>query len=180
MKVVLTGEGADELFAGYRYHRGFGSSESLQDELVGSVAALHNMNLQRVDRMTMAHSIEGRVPFLDVDVIALALRIPIDLKLRGSPLIEKWILRKAFEDMLPAHIVWREKTQFDEGSGTATLVSNLTRAMAAYFGVSSSGVASARVLEERVYRALFRRYFSESAESLVAKWRGGHSEGCNG
>lgn len=172
MKVVLTGEGADELFAGYRYHRSLHRPNRLQDELVRSVAALHNMNLQRVDRMTMAHSIEGRVPFLDVDVIELALRIPTDLKLRGAPPVEKWILRKAFEDMLPGNIVWREKTQFDEGSGTADLVSKLTPAMADRFGVSSTGASSARQLEERVYRALFRRYFSQSAEGLVARWRG--------
>ena len=72
--------------------------------------------------------------------------------------------------------VWREKTQFDEGSGTADLVAGLTPAMADRFGVSSTGTSSARELEERVYRALFRRYFSESAESLVARWRGGSVE----
>ncbi len=176
MKVVLTGEGADELFAGYRYHRGLQRSDQLQDELVRSVRALHNMNLQRVDRMTMAHSIEGRVPFLDVDVIELALGIRTDLKLRGATPVEKWILRMAFENMLPGAIVWREKTQFDEGSGTADLVAGLTPAMADRFGVSSTGTSSARELEERVYRALFRRHFSESAESLVARWRGGSVE----
>lgn len=178
MKVVLTGEGADELFAGYRYHKNFRHENTLHDELTESVAALHNMNLQRVDRMTMAHSIEGRVPFLDTDVIAFALRIPIGLKLRGSPPIEKWILREAFDDLLPDAIVWREKTQFDEGTGTASLLSKLTPTMADHFGVSSIGVSSIRELEERVYRALFRHYFPKSAERLVARWRGGHAEEC--
>ncbi|MFQ5530684.1 MAG: asparagine synthase-related protein, partial [Gemmatimonadota bacterium] len=172
MKVALTGEGADELFAGYRYHRELGCSERLQSELAGSVAALHNMNLQRVDRMTMAHSIEGRVPFLDVDVIDLALRIPIDLKLRGTPPIEKWILRQAFEHLLPSEIVWREKTQFDEGSGTSALLPELVGVMAKRFGVSSAGASSTRDLEERIYRSLFRRSFPEAAERLVARWRG--------
>jgi len=185
MKVVLTGEGADELFAGYRYQR-YLHDDALRDELVRSVAALHNMNLQRVDRMTMAHSIEGRVPFLDVKVVELALRIPSALKLRGSPPVEKWILRKTFEDKLPADIVWREKTQFDEGSGTADLLPELAPAMAERFGVSSNGISTARELEQRVYRSLFRRYFPRSVEGLVARWRGGgaqdncndHARGC--
>jgi asparagine synthase (glutamine-hydrolysing) len=70
----------------------------------------------------MAHSIEGRVPFLDLTMIELGQRIPAAYKLKGEPLVEKWILRKAFEDMLPHDIVWRKKEQFDEGSGSADLL----------------------------------------------------------
>ncbi len=65
VKVVLTGEGADELFAGYDYMRDFSDPELLHDELVRTVNALHNLNLQRCDRVTMAHGLEARVPFLD-------------------------------------------------------------------------------------------------------------------
>jgi len=122
VKVILTGEGADELFAGYRYHREIPGAEDLQRELRRSIGALHNINLQRVDRLTMAHSIEARVPFLDVAMIALAQRIPAEWKLwrrSGARPVEKWILRKACEDLLPPEIVWRDKEQFDEGSGTA-------------------------------------------------------------
>ena len=125
VKVILTGEGADELFAGYKYHREIAGAEDLQRELRRSIGALHNINLQRVDRLTMAHSIEARVPFLDVNMIALAQQIPAELKLRRMPdgrLVEKWILRKACEDLLPSEIVWRDKEQFDEGSGTADLI----------------------------------------------------------
>jgi asparagine synthase (glutamine-hydrolysing) len=125
VKVVLTGEGADELFAGYRYHRDVGNAAELQDELRRSIASLHNINLQRVDRLTMAHSIEARVPFLDVSMIALAQQIPVGWKLNRRPdrdPVEKWILRKACEDLLPPEIVWRDKEQFDEGSGTADLI----------------------------------------------------------
>ncbi|MFQ5529733.1 MAG: asparagine synthase B [Gemmatimonadota bacterium] len=175
MKVVLTGEGADELFAGYRYHQCL-HGDALRDELARSVAALHNMNLQRVDRMTMAHSIEGRVPFLDLKVIELALRIPSDLKLRGAPPVEKWILRRTFEDKLPAEIIWRKKKQFDEGSGTAELLPQLAPEMAEWFGVSSNGVSTARELEQRVYRSLFCRYFPTALERLVARWRGGEAQ----
>lgn len=119
VKVILTGEGADELFAGYTYYKGIQSDAFLHNELRRSVESLHNINLQRVDRMTMAHSIEGRVPFLDLNMIELGQRIPAKWKLKGDPPIEKWILRKAFEDLLPYDIVWRKKEQFDEGSGAA-------------------------------------------------------------
>lgn len=69
VKVILTGEGADELFGGYSYYKDFDKSMPLHEELYRSVASLHNINLQRVDRLTMAHSIEGRVPFLDLEMI---------------------------------------------------------------------------------------------------------------
>jgi asparagine synthase (glutamine-hydrolysing) len=122
VKVILTGEGADELFAGYSYYKDIRDSDVLHNELRRSVQSLHNVNLQRVDRMTMAHSIEGRVPFLDRDMIKLGLKIPTHLKLRGRPPVEKWILRKAFEDILPEEIVWRVKEQFDEGSGSVDML----------------------------------------------------------
>ena len=73
----------------------------------------------------MAHSIEARVPFLDTTMIALAATIPAEWKLYRTPegrQVEKWILRKACEDLLPQDIVWRDKEQFDEGSGTADLI----------------------------------------------------------
>ena len=122
VKVILTGEGADELFAGYTYYKGIDDLSVLQKELRRSIASLHNINLQRVDRMTMAHSIEGRVPFLDVEMIRLGQRIPARFKLDARLGPEKWVLRKAFEDLLPAEILWRDKEQFDEGSGTVDLV----------------------------------------------------------
>ncbi len=125
VKVILTGEGADELFAGYAYHKGMSDPATLHQELSRSVSTLHNINLQRVDRLTMLHSIEGRVPFLDTGFIALALTVPPELKLRAMPdgrLVEKWVLRMACEDLLPAGIVWRDKEQFDEGSGTLDIL----------------------------------------------------------
>ena len=118
VKVVLSGEGADELFAGYSYYKNYnGNDKILQSELRRSVSTLHNINLQRVDRLTMAHSIEARVPFLDKEMIEVGLSIPSEYKLRGNPPVEKWILRKAVEDLLPESITWRKKEQFDEGSG---------------------------------------------------------------
>ena len=128
VKVILTGEGADELFAGYRYYVDYKNPDLLHRELRRSIQSLHNINLQRVDRMTMAHSVEGRVPFLDVELIDLAQMIPPELKShrnRGSRPVEKWVLRKACEDLLPPEITWRDKEQFDEGSGTVNLLAGM-------------------------------------------------------
>ncbi|MFQ5929683.1 MAG: asparagine synthase-related protein, partial [Acidobacteriota bacterium] len=179
VKVVLTGEGADELFAGYRYHReDFRDPASLHRELWRSVSNLHNINLQRVDRMTMAHSLEGRVPFLDLDTIELAQTIPPELKLhsRQGRVIEKWILRKACEDLLPVENVWREKEQFDEGSGTIDLVAEklenwmtpaeFERYARAY---SEAGLCS---LEEGVYHKWLCERYPDPSLVLdnVARW----------
>jgi len=131
VKVILTGEGADELFAGYTYYKDIHNSDALHQELRRSVTALHNINLQRVDRLTMSHGIEGRVPFLDTALIELAQTVPPKLKLfddGSGRRIEKWILRKACEDLLPPEIVWRDKEQFDEGSGTVDLLPGLIQA----------------------------------------------------
>lgn len=139
VKTILTGEGADELFAGYTYYKGINHPSVLHRELRRSVVGLHNLNLQRVDRLTMCHGIEGRVPFLDTALVELAQTIPPELKLMKAPdgrLVEKWILRKAFEDLLPAQIVWRDKEQFDEGSGTVDVLSALLHAAAAEIDVA--------------------------------------------
>ena len=98
VKVVLTGEGADELFAGYEYMREFTDDDALHAELERTVRSLHNLNLQRCDRVTMAHAVEARVPFLDRAVIAWALRIPPGEK-QGEP--EKRLLREAFDGLAP-------------------------------------------------------------------------------
>lgn len=175
VKVVLTGEGADELFAGYDYYKDYGPTEALHGELRRSISTMHNINLQRVDRMTMAHGLEARVPFLDTDMIALAARLSPGLKLRRSRgrLIEKWILRKAFEDLLPADIVWRDKEQFDQGSGTATLL----QAVAARRGTLDEAAApgGARSAEEAGYRQLLAGAFEEPGPllDLVAHWSAG-------
>jgi asparagine synthase (glutamine-hydrolysing) len=126
VKVVLTGEGADELFAGYEYLREFDDPELLHAEITRTVEGLHNLNLQRCDRVTMAHGLEARVPFLDREVIAFALRLPAESKLAGPGQPEKRLLREAFSGWLPDELLWREKSQFGDGSGAAGV---LTAAM---------------------------------------------------
>ncbi len=120
--VVLTGEGADEVFTGYHYMKHF-PMDKLNAEGRRCIANLHNINLQRADRMGMYFSLELRVPFLDVAMIELGMKIPPELKIRESEKvgdrIEKWILRKAFEDTgyLPEDILWRYKVQYTQGAG---------------------------------------------------------------
>jgi len=117
VKVVLTGEGADELFCGYNYLKMIKNDKHLKRETLRLIHSLHNINLQRTDRMTMAHSIEARVPFLDHEFVEFALKIPMSLKKANDNRIEKYILRKAFESYLPYEIIWREKLKFSEGTG---------------------------------------------------------------
>ncbi len=124
--VVLTGEGADEVFTGYHYMKHF-PMNLLNREARRCIGNLHNINLQRADRMGMLFSLELRVPFLDEAMIDLAVKIPPELKIRESEKvgdkIEKWILRKAFEDQgyLPDEILWRYKVQYTQGAGCESL-----------------------------------------------------------
>jgi asparagine synthase (glutamine-hydrolysing) len=123
VRVVLTGEGADELFAGYEYMREFTEPAGLQAELERTVRSLHNLNLQRCDRVTMAHAVEARVPFLDREVIAWALRVPASAKLAGPGRPEKQLLREAFDGWLPDEMLWRDKAEFGDGSGARDVLS---------------------------------------------------------
>lgn len=122
--VVLTGEGADELFAGYHYMKHFPYNR-LNEEARKCIGNVHNINLQRADRMGMLFGLELRVPFFDVNMIDLAMKISPELKIReqNGDKIEKWILRKAFEGTgyLPDEILWRYKVQFTQGAGCESL-----------------------------------------------------------
>ncbi len=121
VKVFLTGEGADEIYAGYEYLGGYDSPETLQQEMIHITEALHNTNLQRADRMSMAFGLEARVPFLDVKSVALALGFPPAWKShRGR--VPKHLLRKAFAADLPAEIVNRPKQKFSKGAGSSDLI----------------------------------------------------------
>ena len=122
VKVVLTGEGADEIFAGYEYLEDFRTEEDLHAELVRTIEGLHDLNLQRADRVTMAHGLEARVPFLELDMISLGLSLPAGWKLAGEDQPEKRLLRQAFEGWLPDDFLWRKKAQFGDGSGAASVL----------------------------------------------------------
>ncbi|MEO0376560.1 MAG: asparagine synthase-related protein [Cyanobacteria bacterium P01_A01_bin.17] len=165
VKAVLTGEGADELFAGYTYHEGYvDTPRELAEELTRSLSAMHNINLQRVDRITMAESLEARTPFLDRELIDFAQSIPATLKLKRTdpeaaeatgPITEKWILRKAVTDLLPDDLVWRKKAQFDEGSGTVDALEGALMALA------GAKTPLDRAAEGALYERLLRSRYDE-------------------
>jgi len=163
VKAVLTGEGADELFAGYAYHHRYvDDPRALAEELTRSLGTMHNINLQRVDRITMSVGLEARTPFLDRELIDFAQSIPAELKLRRTDpetvestgeTTEKWILRKACADLLPDDLVWRKKAQFDEGSGTVDALARALTALATKQGpVSREDEAG---LYEQILRARY-------------------------
>jgi asparagine synthase (glutamine-hydrolysing) len=122
VKVLLTGEGADELYAGYSYLRRYDAPETLQKELIYITEALHNTNLQRGDRMSMAHGLEARVPFLDVDSVSMALSLPSEWKLHENGRPAKALLRRAYEGLLPDEIVYRPKMKFSKGAGSSDIL----------------------------------------------------------
>jgi len=123
--------------------------------------------------MTMAHGLEGRVPFLDVDLIDVAQRIDPRLKRRGGT--EKWILREAVADLLPESIVWRDKAQFDEGSGSVDLLAELVRDLPNEPGPAAP--FPLRSAEEEAYYRMFAGAFPdpEAAAAAVGRWHAGRT-----
>ncbi len=126
IKVVLCGEGSDEIFAGYKAVREMSWPE-LEAATWTLLNNLHKTELQRLDRMSMAVSLEARVPFMDRDVVEYATNLPATAKLRerDGRLVEKYILREAFEGLLPDEILWREKMPFDQGSGGRGIIARV-------------------------------------------------------
>lgn len=178
-KVVLTGEGADELFAGYLYFRDCPSREAMQSETLRIWDALHNVNLQRSDRMSMAHSLEARVPFLDVEVMQEAFgHIDPSHKMHSDERIEKHVVRALFEGELPHEVLWRTKAMQCEGVGTDWV--SILQGMCAQ-AVSDDEFAAAaerypinppHSKEEYYYRALFEKNF-HGMDQFIHTWPGG-------
>ena len=177
VKVVLTGEGSDEVFAGYRYFKGIDDPAALHRECVQLLRGLYNINLQRVDRMTMAHALEGRVPFLDVGFLAWAMALDPVEKVHRSNRPEKWLLRRAFEDLLPAEIVWRGKQEFAEGCGSEQVLKDHgERAVSdADFGRAAELFPAdmPTTKEAFLYRRIFEEMFpGEAPRRTVGRWHG--------
>ncbi len=161
VKVVLTGEGADELFAGYAYMQELTDPVVLHDELERTVESLHNLNLQRADRVTMAHSLEARVPFLDHEVIDWSLRLPPEDKIPAEGEMEKQLLREAFDGWLPDELLWRVKAEFGDGSGARDVLSDeLSRTVSdAEFDAERAAVEpQLRTKEEVAYYRVWRKH----------------------
>ncbi len=173
VKVVLTGEGADEIFAGYEYLTAFPTEEELHDELVRIIEGLHNLNLQRGDRVTMAHGLEARVPFLEREMIALGLALPAGWKLAGEGQPEKRLLRQAFDGWLPEALLWRKKSQFGDGSGAASVLQAEMEA-----SVSEDAFARERIEVDPPLRTreevAYYRIFNETFGGIDPKETVGH------
>ena len=117
IKMVLTGEGADEIFGGYLYFHKAPNGKAFHEETIRKIQKLHLYDCLRANKSLAAWGVEGRVPFLDKEFIDVAMRINPREKMAKNGRIEKWILRKAFENYLPKNLVWRQKEQFSDGVG---------------------------------------------------------------
>ncbi len=117
IKMVLSGEGSDEIFGGYLYFHKAPNAEEFHKETVRKLDKLHQYDCLRANKSLAAWGIEGRVPFLDKEFMDVAMRLNPKDKMITPERMEKWILRKAFEDMLPESVAWRQKEQFSDGVG---------------------------------------------------------------
>lgn len=174
VKMVLSGEGADEIFGGYLYFHKAPSPKALHEETVRKLSKLHLYDCLRANKSLAAWGVEGRVPFLDKEFMDVAMRLNPRDKMINKERMEKWVLRKAFEDYLPASVAWRQKEQFSDGVGYGWIDS--LKAITSK-EVSDDQLANAKYRfpinppmskEEYFYRCIFSEHFpSDSAASCV-------------
>ena len=174
IKMVLSGEGADEIFGGYLYFHKAPTARDFHDETVRKLSKLHLYDCLRANKSLSAWGVEGRVPFLDKEFLDVAMRTNPEAKMCPGQTIEKRIVREAFADLLPAEVAWRQKEQFSDGVGyswidtlkavTAQAVTDEQMAHAA----ERFPINPPKNKEEYYYRCIFAEHFpSDSAARSV-------------
>lgn len=172
IKMVLSGEGSDELFGGYLYFHKAPNATEFHNETVRKLSKLHQYDCLRANKSLAAWGIEGRVPFLDKEFIDVAMRLNPNDKMITNERMEKWVLRKAFEQYLPHSVTWRQKEQFSDGVGYSWI--DTLKALVAD-KVTDDMMANAKYRfplqtpqnkEEYYYRSLFTELFPSDAAAL--------------
>ena len=174
IKMVLSGEGADEIFGGYLYFHKAPTPQAFHEETVRKLSKLYMYDCLRANKSLSAWGVEGRVPFLDKEFLDVAMRLNPTAKMCPGQTMEKKIVREAFASMLPAEVAWRQKEQFSDGVGyswidtlkeiTASAVSDEQMAHAA----ERFPINPPRNKEEYYYRSIFAEHFpSDSAARSV-------------
>lgn len=174
IKMVLSGEGADEIFGGYLYFHKAPDAKAFHEETVRKLSKLYMYDCLRANKSLSAWGVEGRVPFLDKEFLDVAMRMNPQSKMCKGPVIEKKVVREAFADMLPEEVAWRQKEQFSDGVGyswidtlkkiTADAVSDEELEHAA----ERFPINPPRNKEEYYYRSIFAEHFpSDSAARSV-------------
>ena len=174
IKMVLSGEGADEIFGGYLYFHKAPTPQAFHEETVRKLSKLYMYDCLRANKSLSAWGVEGRVPFLDQEFLDVAMRLNPEAKMCPGQTMEKKIVREAFADMLPAEVAWRQKEQFSDGVGYSWIDTLKEIAASA---VSDEQMAHAeerfpinppRNKEEYCYRSIFAEHFpSDSAARSV-------------